>query len=620
MAKKQKVESKQLVQKKVDKNNKEKEHKFKRSIKTSDVILKKKDDLKKKVELNKKDEIKEPKVSKKESQSSKKISKKESDEEILEFSEDSDDFSELPSDFDQVNSDFDEDLGENNREDLFDSDEDFDESFYSVKELPDRSDDEFTDDEAEEKLVENLKDFVSSDDDDDELDDEMERMNQEEIQTNIAQTETKVLPSGQEIQIEQNFAPDLQILLQRIQTNVNVLNNFKTLAEKGRSRAEHIDQLIKDLALYYGYSEYMCEKLFHLFSVSEAIEFFEANEVPRPVTIRTNTLKTRRRDLAQALINRGVNVDPVGEWSKVGLIIYESAVPIGATPEYLSGQYMLQAAASLLPVMALAPQENERVLDMCAAPGGKTTHIAQLMKNSGALFANDVNKDRLRSLVANVHRMGVQNTIVCNHDGKLFPSIIGNFDRILLDAPCSGTGVISKDPSVKLSKTERDFKLLTHTQKELILAAIDSIDANSKTGGYLVYSTCSITVEENEAVVDYALRKRPNVKLVPTGVEFGKNGFTNFRGQAFHPSLNLTKRYYPHAHNLDGFYVAKFKKLSNKFEAKKEVGKQVVETQVVEESSMSFNAEEDKKYIVEGLQNNMKRKRKHAVVAKNRRQ
>ncbi|KAM9886255.1 hypothetical protein OXX79_014316, partial [Metschnikowia pulcherrima] len=131
--------------------------------------------------------------------------------------------------------------------------------------------------------------------------------------------------------------------------------------------------LLKDICEYFGYSEFLADKLFSLFSPSEAIEFFEANEVARPTTVRTNTLKTRRRDLAQTLVNRGVNLQPIGAWTKVGLQIFDSQVPIGATPEYLAGHYILQAASSFLPVMALDPKENERVLDMAAAPGGKTT-------------------------------------------------------------------------------------------------------------------------------------------------------------------------------------------------------------------------------------------------------
>ena len=125
------------------------------------------------------------------------------------------------------------------------------------------------------------------------------------------------------------------------------------------------------------------------------LQFLEANDSARPLTIRTNTLKTRRKQLAQTLIQRGVNLDPLADWSKVGLKIYESKVPVGATPEYLAGHYMLQSASSLLPVMSLAPQPGEKVLDMAAAPGGKTTYIAQLMKNTGLIVANDLKRERL---------------------------------------------------------------------------------------------------------------------------------------------------------------------------------------------------------------------------------
>ncbi|NXI56919.1 NOP2 methyltransferase, partial [Chloroceryle aenea] len=356
--------------------------------------------------------------------------------------------------------------------------------------------------------------------------------------------------------------PDLHIIHQRIKGNMEVLQDFVVKREEGRTRQEYIALLRRDMAAYYSYSDFLLMKLMDIFPLPELINFLEANEVPRPVTIRTNTLKTRRRDLAQALINRGVNLDPLGKWSKTGLVIYDSSVPIGATPEYLAGHYMLQGASSLLSVMALAPQENERILDMCCAPGGKTSYIAQLMKNTGMIVANDSSAERLRSVVGNLHRLGVTSAVVSNCDGRHFPKVIGGFDRVLLDAPCSGTGVISKDPAVKTNKDEKDILRCAHLQKELILSAIDSVNAASETGGYIVYCTCSIMVEENEWVVDYALKKR-NVRLVATGLDFGKEGFTRFKDRRFHPSLKSTRRFYPHTHNMDGFFIAKFKKFSN---------------------------------------------------------
>ncbi len=152
-----------------------------------------------------------------------------------------------------------------------------------------------------------------------------------------------------------------------------------------------------------------------------------------------------------------MNLDPVGKWSKVGLVVYSSQVPLGATPEYLAGHYILQGASSMLPVMALAPQENERILDMASAPGGKTTHIAALMRNTGLLYANDANRDRCKAVVGNLHRLGVTNTVVCSYDGRKLEKIMKGFDRVMLDAPCSGTGVIAKDPSVK---TKKDVQVL----------------------------------------------------------------------------------------------------------------------------------------------------------------
>lgn len=499
----------------------------------------------------------------------------------------------------------DDEFDEADMNDEFDSDEE-------GRERPRFSDDE--DDDLEDLNAANMEVLSKKLDEEDEAEAAEAEL---ELVQGAPQPRAKVLPTEQEEEELAKQPTDVTVVRTRMLEIVKVLENFKELAEEGKSRADYTSRFLKDICEYFGYSEFLAEKLFDLFSPSEAMEFFEANEVARPVTIRTNTLRARRRDLAQTLVNRGVNLQPIGKWTKVGLQIFDSQVPIGATPEYLAGQYILQAASSFLPVMALDPQENERVLDMAAAPGGKTTYISALMKNTGCVFANDANKARTKSLVANIQRLGCKNTIVCNYDAREFPKVIGGFDRILLDAPCSGTGVIAKDESVKVNRNEKDFIQIPHLQKQLLLSAIDSVDAHSKTGGVIVYSTCSVAVDENEAVVDYALRKRPNVKLVETGLQIGKEGFTSFRGKHFHNTLSMTRRYYPHTYNVDGFFVAKFKKTASSPHDVSKAGakekdslarSEAEEEGIIHDDFAEFNDDEDKELLEKAAKRGMKRK------------
>ncbi|KAH8280485.1 hypothetical protein KR018_007975 [Drosophila ironensis] len=442
------------------------------------------------------------------------------------------------------------------------------------------SDDDFDISGDEEEGAEAGSDSEDDEDDDDDDDDKLpiERANKklkkrEAKEAQLAEDEMQMTVDRQDVFQLPNEEEEVDLTLQEVQQRIKdvtlVLSDFKKYRQADRSRGEYIDLLRRDLCIYYSYNEFLMEKLMDMFPLTELMEYLEASEVARPLTIRTNTLKTRRRDLAGALINRGVNLDPLGKWTKVGLVVFNSQVPLGATPEYLAGHYMIQGASSLLPVMALAPQENERILDMCSAPGGKGSHIASIMKNTGVLFANDSNRDRIKAIVANFHRLGIVNAVVSCEDGTKFRNIMTGFDRVLLDAPCTGTGVVSKDPSVKTTKSDVDVQRCYNLQRKLLLTAIDCVDAKSSSGGYIVYSTCSVLPEENEWVIDYALKKR-NVKLVPTGLDFGVEGFTKFRQHRFHPSLNLTKRYYPHTHNMDGFYVAKLKKFSNTIPITKE--------------------------------------------------
>ncbi|CDK29672.1 unnamed protein product [Kuraishia capsulata CBS 1993] len=497
-------------------------------------------------------------------------------------------------------------------EDEIDVDDEFYDSDEGDRERPMFSDDE---EDMEELNAANMEALSRKLDEEAEL--EEYEAEQELLEGNKIQPRAKVLPTADEEEEIAKGPQDLTMVRTRMLEVVKVLEDFKTLSEEGTNRSQYIDRFVKDLCEYFGYSQFLAEKLFNLFSPSEAMEFFEANEIHRPITIRTNTLKSRRRDLAQSLVNKGVNLQPIGPWTKVGLQVFDSQVPIGATPEYLAGHYILQAASSFLPVMALDPQENERILDMAAAPGGKTTYISALMKNTGCVFANDANKARTKSLIANIHRLGCRNTIVCNYDAREFPKVIGGFDRILLDAPCSGTGVIGKDESVKVSRTEKDFIQIPHLQKQLLLSAIDSVDANSPTGGVIVYSTCSVAVDENEAVVDYALRKRPNVKLVETGLAIGKEGFTSYRGKHFSSKLSMTRRYYPHTYNVDGFYVAKFKKIAPSPNDVSKAGAsekealaraEAEEEGIIHDDFSKFEEDEDKEIITKSIKHSLKRK------------
>jgi ribosomal RNA methyltransferase Nop2 len=365
----------------------------------------------------------------------------------------------------------------------------------------------------------------------------------------------------------------LEELKQAIQNRVQELSEPAPQRKGARSRSELVTELLEMICAAYDYLPSLAQRFAELFPPTELLTFIDANESPRPLVIRTNTLKVRRQRLAMALIARGMNVDPVGSWSPVGLTVYQSEVPVGATPEYLAGYYMIQAAASFLPVMALAPREHERILDMAAAPGGKATYIAQLMKGTGLLFANDVNRERCKALVANLQRLGVPNAVVMSLDGRtLSKSANGSlsehggfrhfFDRVLLDAPCTGTGVIAHDASIKHTRDEASIRRCVYLQKQLLLAAVDACNPRSETGAVVVYSTCSILVDENEEVVDYVLRKLGSrVKVVSTGIPFGLPGFIRFREKRFHPSLAEARRYYPHVHNMDGFFVCKLRVL-----------------------------------------------------------
>lgn len=300
------------------------------------------------------------------------------------------------------------------------------------------------------------------------------------------------------------------------------------------------------------FSPFFLEKIGNLFNEQEKTAFLEESVKKRPTVIRINTLKTNRKELTKILAQRGVDTGQL-DFYKNALVIYDSKVPIGATPEYLDGWYFLQGAASILCVLGLDVGRDMSVLDMCASPGGKSTFIAEMMGNTGTLYLADSNPERMAALTGNLLRMGVRNSIAVNMD--VLKLEIEKVDRVLLDAPCSGTGTISRDSKARFL-TKEDLDRYVQTQKRLILKGFDML----KDQGIMVYSTCSVLVDENECVVNYLLSKRRNARIEECSDNVGRNGLTAFRGMFFDAKMVRARRIFPHVHNMDGFFFAKILK------------------------------------------------------------
>jgi NOL1/NOP2/sun family putative RNA methylase len=267
--------------------------------------------------------------------------------------------------------------------------------------------------------------------------------------------------------------------------------------------------------------------------------------------IRVNTLKTSKADLMRRLQSKGFELK--NTVVPEVLAVKKAPLVTGATTEYLLGHYYIQDLSSCMAVDALDITPGQLVLDVAAAPGGKTTFMAQKMNNSGAIIAIEPNSRRARSMSFNLARCGVYNTCILKTDALQVVDFETKFDRVLLDAPCSCEGVIAKDPSRKISHTPQDVDYCSRMQQRLIQAAASSV----KPDGILVYSTCSFAPEENEMVVDRLLQDFSNITVEP--IEYGSSGLTRFGNLIFDDQLRNARRLYPHLHDTTGFFVARLR-------------------------------------------------------------
>ena len=295
------------------------------------------------------------------------------------------------------------------------------------------------------------------------------------------------------------------------------------------------------LATKYSYDKWMIRNWIIHFGKEFTEELLEANNERPNLYLRVNTLKMTRDELIEKLEAQNIKASKVNIVEEA--VKVEHLKDIENNPLYKEGAFTVQDISSMLVGKVMNPKENSLAIDVCSAPGGKTTHIATLMNNTGKVVSRDIYDHKLKLINASCKRLGLTNVDVEEYDGlKLDRESIGKFDYVLADVPCSGLGIIRRKPEIKYKEKE-EFRDLPPIQKKILENASKYV----KVGGTLIYSTCTIQDSENIDVVKEFLQKNKNFELVPiTEVNVDLD--------------NQEKGYmkiYPNVHNMDGFFISK---------------------------------------------------------------
>jgi len=292
--------------------------------------------------------------------------------------------------------------------------------------------------------------------------------------------------------------------------------------------------------------------------IQDSDKFFEYSQRPFRKSIRVNTLKADKDELAASLMEQNFALKQI-PWSEEGFWVEGEG--LSETLEYFLGHYYIQESSSIIPPEVLQPAGEDFVLDVAAAPGGKTTHISALMENNGCIIANEVDYKRLQALRFNLSKCGVLNAALTSTDFSRKIECKKKFSRILLDAPCSCEGQFRKNP--KSLEQWNLAKIIKHSglQKKLISNAIELLDI----GGVLVYSTCTLAPEENEEIINHVLSRYCNLKVEPLGGQAFKyrNGIIEWNGKKYSPNVRSCARIYPQDNDTEGFFIAKIRKCSD---------------------------------------------------------
>jgi tRNA (cytosine49-C5)-methyltransferase len=296
-----------------------------------------------------------------------------------------------------------------------------------------------------------------------------------------------------------------------------------------------------------------------VFGISET-EAIRLLSTPRQQSIRINPLRGDAKATLKELKDLGWKGESVA-WCPNGYTIASDKQLVRDSAAVTEGRAFIQNAASWLPVILLDPKPTEAILDVCAAPGGKTSHIAAIAANSAHIWANDNSRARLAKLQANLERLDANVENYTLYDATMLAKKLSNeqFDKILLDAPCSGEGMMSlENPKDFSSWSVAQVKRLQQLQKRIITQAWQLL----KPGGTLIYSTCTMAPEEDESVVDYLLRSNDDAEIVPIELSLPNRVDTvkEWNGKMFSPAIQGAMRLKPSL-EIEAFFVCKFQKI-----------------------------------------------------------
>jgi 16S rRNA (cytosine1407-C5)-methyltransferase len=295
---------------------------------------------------------------------------------------------------------------------------------------------------------------------------------------------------------------------------------------------------------------------------SQLPKILESFSEQKEVTFRLNRLTSSRAELEEIMEKNDITTSPV-IWYEDAFSTTVSTRELTSLQAYKDGKFYIQGLSSMIPALVLDPRPADVILDIAAAPGSKTSQLASMMKNNGTIIANDLSRQRVFKLKANLKEQGVTNTTFSNIPGEnLWRKYPEYFDRTLVDVPCSMEGRFdANDPDSYKDWTIKKVKELSHRQKYLLRGAITA----TKVGGTIIYSTCTLSPEENEEVIDWILEKEGDaISVEPISIANLElsDGLTSFGDKSYHPSVKKTARIYP-SNTMEGFFIAKIHKNSS---------------------------------------------------------